>query len=83
MTMSEYLTVSEAARLLGVSEKTIRRRVKDGTLASERFGGMLRVREDSLPWNIRKPRAPRPAPARGEFGQIAREVTAMIPTDIA
>ena len=42
--MSDYLTVSEAARMLGVSEKTIRRRVKDGTLASERFGGLLRVR---------------------------------------
>lgn len=36
---SEVVTITEAARYLGVSHKTIRRRISDGTLPAFRVGG--------------------------------------------
>ena len=36
---SEAVTISEAAAYLGVSDKTIRRRIADGTLPAFRVGG--------------------------------------------
>lgn len=38
MTMSELLTVAQAARRLGISEAAVRRRIERGTLASQRRG---------------------------------------------
>jgi excisionase family DNA binding protein len=41
---SEAVTITEAARYLGVSHKTIRRRISDGTLPAFRVaGGPIRV----------------------------------------
>ena len=37
--MSEWLTYQEAASLLGVSARTIRRRVRDGYIRTVRPGG--------------------------------------------
>lgn len=41
----EYLTIGQVANILGVSEKTVRRRVHDGTLPPpEKFGRLSRWR---------------------------------------
>jgi excisionase family DNA binding protein len=42
------VTVAEAATRLGVSERTVQRRIADGTLASVRIGGVRRVLVDDL-----------------------------------
>ncbi len=39
----EGVSVAEAARRLGFSERTVKRRVRDGTLPSVRVGGARRV----------------------------------------
>ena len=41
-------TVRSAARLTGVSEKTIRRRINDGTLPAYRLGRAIRISDDDL-----------------------------------
>ena len=41
-------TVTSAARLTGMSEKTIRRRIKDGTLPAYRIGRSIRISDDDL-----------------------------------
>lgn len=41
-------TVATAARLTGVSEVTIRRRIKDGTLPAYRIGRAIRISYDDL-----------------------------------
>ena len=41
-------TVRSAARLTGVSEKTIRRRIKDGTLPAYRLGRAIRISDEDL-----------------------------------
>jgi excisionase family DNA binding protein len=41
MSVSSYETIAEAAKRTGVSTKTIRRRIADGTLTGYRFGPHL------------------------------------------
>lgn len=41
----DWLRVGEAARRLGVSARTIQRRIKDGTLETQEFGGVRMVRQ--------------------------------------
>ena len=41
-------TVRSAARLTGMSEKTIHRRIKDGTLPAYRLGRAIRISDDDL-----------------------------------
>lgn len=36
--MSEFITIAETASLLGVCDKTVRRRIADGSLRGYRFG---------------------------------------------
>lgn len=38
-----FVAVGDAARLAGVSTKTIRRRIKDGTLPAYRLGGLVKI----------------------------------------
>jgi excisionase family DNA binding protein len=38
----------EAARMLGISERTLRRRVAQGAVTAVRSGGLLRFRVDDL-----------------------------------
>lgn len=45
MTESEWGTMEDAARYLGVSSKTIRRRITDGSIRAKKFGPRL-VRVD-------------------------------------
>lgn len=46
---SNWGTMEEAARYLGVSAKTIRRRITDGTIRAKKFGPRtIRVDMDSL-----------------------------------
>lgn len=47
-TKSSVVTVATAARRLGVSEATIRRRVDDGSLAGFRLGAVRRVLRSEL-----------------------------------
>src|SRR5699024_12457440 len=41
-------TVTSAARLTGMPEKTTRRRIKDGTLPAYRIGRSIRISDDDL-----------------------------------
>ena len=45
---SRFVTLAEAARHTGVSEDTIRRRIKDETLPAILLAGRWRIREDHL-----------------------------------
>lgn len=47
-TQKEYVSVKELAKQTSVSEKTIRRRVASGELASTKLGSRRLVRRDSL-----------------------------------
>jgi excisionase family DNA binding protein len=42
------LRIDEVARELGISEKTVRRRIRDGSLRAVRLGGVVLVRCDDL-----------------------------------
>lgn len=44
----EYLSLKEVGALLGLSDATIRRRLKDGTLPAAKIGGVWRVRRADL-----------------------------------
>jgi excisionase family DNA binding protein len=44
----ELLTTDQAAAALGLSPKTIRRRIRAGELAAERRGGTWRIRREAL-----------------------------------
>ena len=39
----DYITPSEAARLLRVNERTVRRWIREGKLKARRFGRLLRI----------------------------------------
>lgn len=43
MSMSEILTISDAAELLRVSEKTIRRMIEAGDIPASKIGGQWRI----------------------------------------
>ena len=38
-----YLRTTEAAEILGVSTRTIRRRIKDGTIPAVKIGRLVRI----------------------------------------
>jgi len=45
----QYLTLAEAAQLMSVSVKTLRRRIADGTIPAYRCGRrVIRIRVDDL-----------------------------------
>jgi excisionase family DNA binding protein len=56
-TDAEYLSPKEAAQVIGVSEKTIRRRIADGTLPAVQFGQLWRIRRSDLE-RVLTPRQP-------------------------
>lgn len=43
-----YFTVQEAARLAGVSDRTVKERIKDGTIKAKKIGGEWRIYPESL-----------------------------------
>lgn len=43
-----FVSLVEAARRLGISNHTIRRRIKDGTIPAVLLAGKYRIREDHL-----------------------------------
>lgn len=43
-----FVTLADAARRTGVSEDTIRRRIKDGTIPAVLLANKYRIREDHL-----------------------------------
>jgi len=48
-TTEQWLTIAEAAEVYGISTKTVRRRITDGTLAAKRIGPrLIRVSAKSL-----------------------------------
>lgn len=70
----QYLTVQQAADILQVSEKTIRRRINRGQQRAVWMGAMWRIRPQDLPV---PPRIGRPSPAapvslREEIRQLRR-----------
>ena len=48
MTFARVFDARTVADLLGCSERTVRRRIADGTMASVRIGGLRRVSEHEL-----------------------------------
>ncbi len=47
--LSEYITINQAASALSVSSKTIRRRIADGTIPAKRIGTrMVRIPSHAL-----------------------------------
>jgi excisionase family DNA binding protein len=46
--VTPLLGVAEAAKLLGVSEKTVRRLIDSGSLIAHRIGHSVRISEDDL-----------------------------------
>jgi excisionase family DNA binding protein len=63
-----YLTAAEAAERLGISLRTVRRRIADGTLPAVRIGAAVRIPASAL-------EAPKPA------GHAAREAVVPHGTD--
>ena len=50
-----YLSLEEAAEVMSLSVKTIRRRISDGTLPAYRYGGRsIRIRLDELEAALRR-----------------------------
>lgn len=45
---SPWLTLTQAAELLGVSARTVRRRICDGTIEARRLGRLVRIHSDQL-----------------------------------
>jgi excisionase family DNA binding protein len=58
-----WLSVDEAARLLGVSEKTVRRQVARGHLAHRRVGRRLLIAATALAPNVGSDRVRKPGRA--------------------
>lgn len=80
--LSDLLTTQEAAEVMRVHEKTVRRMILRGELRAYRVGRHYRIKaEDVLVVPVKvaerstvpRPRAPRPL---GRFAQIAREMDA-------
>jgi len=46
-----YFTISEAVALSGMCEKTIRKRIQDGTIKAKKIGGKWKIYADSLKKN--------------------------------
>lgn len=62
-TENEYVTVAEAAAFVGCAEKTIRRRIADGSIPGYRLGPrMIRVRLSEVTAALR------PVPSGGWIG---------------
>ena len=55
----EYLRAREVARLLGLSFRTVRRRIADGTFPSRRIGGARLVLRSELEMRIKEHREKR------------------------
>ena len=66
MTDPDYLTAAEAASRLGISLRTVRRRIADGSLPSARIGHAVRIPAAALELPVARPReaAAREAAAR-------------------
>jgi excisionase family DNA binding protein len=63
MDESTYLTAAEAANRLGISLRTVRRRIADGSLSSVRIGGAVRIPVSALPQPEERPVSAREAVA--------------------
>jgi len=66
----DYLTAAEAAARLGISLRTARRRIADGSLASVRIGRAVRIPAEALDLPVARP-----------AGAAAREVVTPYATD--
>ncbi|HEX3332582.1 MAG TPA: helix-turn-helix domain-containing protein [Gaiellales bacterium] len=84
-----YLSVAEAAELLGVNHKTIRREIESGRLPAVRVGRLIRINaatlDADLAFDPRDPLTSRPSrrarwvEPTGEFSRLARGVDSATP----
>ncbi len=44
----EFLSVTDFAALCGLSTKTVRRRISDGTISARRVGALIRIHRSEL-----------------------------------
>jgi excisionase family DNA binding protein len=56
VTDQDYLTAAEAASRLGISIRTVRRRIADGSLPSARIGHAVRIPAAALDLPVARPR---------------------------
>jgi excisionase family DNA binding protein len=56
VTEPDYLTAAEAATRLGISLRTVRRRIADGSLPSARIGRAVRIPAAALDLPVARPR---------------------------
>jgi excisionase family DNA binding protein len=56
VTDQDYLTAAEAASRLGISLRTVRRRIADGSLPSARIGHAVRIPAAALDLPVARPR---------------------------
>lgn len=75
--MNEWLTTHEAAAVLRVHEKTVRRMILRGELEAVKVGHIYRIHEDALPTSRRppKPRRSRYRPT-GSVSAVVAEMEA-------
>jgi excisionase family DNA binding protein len=66
----QHVTASEAARILGVSRRTVTRRIADGTLRTVEVGNARRVVLE-MPEDAQPGHGTTPASADGQLAQIA------------
>lgn len=70
--MSELLTTQEAADLMRIHEKTVRRMILRGDLDAVRVGKGYRINRDDLPTAPRERREPRKVRAYRPSGSVGR-----------
>ncbi len=69
----EYLTAAEAAARLGISLRTARRRIADGSLASVRLGRAVRIPAGALDLPAARPAGPAAREAVAPYGADENE----------
>lgn len=75
--MSDYLSIQDASKLLGVSESMLQRRCKEGSLRAVRVGRQFRIDRMALEAWLRF--EPEPSNVKGEpSGDAARELMACL-----
>jgi excisionase family DNA binding protein len=73
VTDPDYLTAAEAASRLGISLRTVRRRIADGSLPSARIGHAVRIPAAALDLPVARPREAAAREAAAPYQQDADE----------
>lgn len=82
-TVPDRVSVPEAARLLGITERAVRKRIQAGTLRAERIDGRWTVAIDAAPASdVRVGRPEQPRRADSDVEAPSREPEPPVPVDV-